>query len=123
MTEKMILYGKHLCRRCNCLRILVRSRKGGFVTQNCVRCEKPQSVHVADLPDLYCGECDEKLEKFQRQNYFYYCEKCAREWELAALIPHWDELFEYYGYEIPPGNEHVYIESRIKVPLSASYSV
>jgi hypothetical protein len=103
--------------------VIVRSREGGFVTQNCVNCEIPKAIRITALPDLYCGKCDNQLEKFKRQNYFYHCEDCEAEWDLAKLVPHWDELFEYYGYEIPDKSDKSYIETRVRVPLSASYSI
>jgi len=123
MTEKMILYGKYLCRHCERLRIFVRSRQGGLVSQNCVKCKKPQAVNINDLPDLYCGECDEKLVKFKRKNYFYSCDNCKVEWEFAQIVPDWYELFEYYGYAAPVSNEVTYTHTQLKVPLSAAYSI
>lgn len=107
-SEKMILHGRYPSLCCNRPTILVRSRVGGFVTQNCSspKCpEPPSKVVLSDLPVLHCAACKAKLVPFKRQNYFYACENCQLEWELPLMLPHWDELFDYNGFGLPTDDE------------------
>ena len=107
MDEKMILHGKRpsICHRAPT--IIVRSRPGGFVTQNCSfpDCGVGSSVTESDLPDLLCSECGGKVRPFLRKNYFYACNHCQLEWELPSLIPEWRELFDYHGFGLPSDRE------------------
>src|SRR5437588_4299458 len=100
MTEKMILHGKNPSPCCSLPTILVRSRDGGWVTQNCseAKCGLPYKIVESELPDLRCRECDAQLTTFLRRNYFYPCKRCELEWELPLMLPEWHELFEYHGF-------------------------
>jgi DNA-directed RNA polymerase subunit M/transcription elongation factor TFIIS len=79
--------------------LLVRSRDGGFVSRNCLRCGKPSYVSVHQLPELCCDFCDAPLvvRKIDGTNYFYVCDHCGQQWQLSEFLPHWSELFSYCG--------------------------
>jgi hypothetical protein len=102
MPSPLILLGSpSRCHRVDS--IIVRSRDGGFVTQNCSECGKPRALRETELPDLICGACEADLEKGRSPsaNYQYSCGECGLRWLLAFLVPAWDDLFEYHGYAIP----------------------
>jgi hypothetical protein len=82
--------------------LLVRSREQGFVTQNCLRCGVPRPLAFANLPVLFCEGCNSELQRFinERKNYAYSCKNCGGEFELASIVPHWDERFEYHGFAL-----------------------
>ena len=59
---------------CNSRMLLVRSREGGFVSRNCLRCGKPDYVGQHHLPDLDCDFCGTRLGvRTIESNYFYLC--------------------------------------------------
>lgn len=82
--------------------IIVRSREGGFITQNCAHCGKPRAIKLEDLPDRACERCNVLCEKITNnfKNYAYKCPICRKEIEVAKLVPHWDELFKECGYAL-----------------------
>ena len=79
--------------------LIVRSREGGFLTQNCVECGGPRNLPFVDLPRLKCT-CGGELDAFvaASKNYAYRCSTCSRSVELPELAPKWDERFEYHGF-------------------------
>lgn len=79
--------------------LLVRSREGGFVSQNCLKCGHPNYVSIDQLPKLICEICygDLKIGTNRERNYEYSCPKCERKWVLADKLPHWSDLFAYCG--------------------------
>ena len=86
--------------------IIVKSRDGGFVTQNCAECGTPRALKFIELPHLQC-RCGANLSpgKSCYGNYAYSCQRCGKAWELHTLVPKWVELFEYCGYGLPT-DEH-----------------
>jgi hypothetical protein len=89
---------------CGYKELLVRSRAGGFVSRNCLKCGKASDyVKPQHLPHLDCEICavSLKVEKLDGENYFYKCFTCKRTWKLADQLPHWSELFEYSGLATP----------------------
>lgn len=101
-TGKLIVSrGTAYCYKCGktAQRIIVRSRPGGLVSQNCESCGHPNKVGLRQLPPLDCPHCGNALEPFtnHRKNYAYGCSLCDTATELASMVPHWDELFEYDG--------------------------
>lgn len=105
VTGKFLLIGETAwCYRCGraSRRIIVRSRENGFVTQNCEFCGRPGPLGKEQLPTLNCTPCGRQMEagKNFNGNYAYRCHSCRTETELAALVPHWNEFFEYNGYAI-----------------------
>jgi hypothetical protein len=96
--KKLTLNGKYPSPCCGKPTIIVRSRPGGFVTQNCSQCGLPKSIRLEELPALTCTRCQVALVPFKPKNYFYACPRCKVQWELASLIPPWHELFNECGY-------------------------
>ena len=95
---------------CDALQMLVRSRAGGFISQDCLQCgRKSDYVNETDIPDLDCAGC----RKFRRErtveprkdkttgNYLYECIVCRRKWEIASIVPIWSDTFEYAGLAVP----------------------
>jgi hypothetical protein len=80
--------------------LIVRSREQGFVTQNCLECGEPRFLPFDELPTLSCESCKSEFTRFknERKNYAYRCEPCAIDFELASIVPHWNERFEYHGF-------------------------
>lgn len=94
-----LLFGRYPSRCCNAQRTIVVSRRGGFVTQNCSTCGKPDPVSLLDLPRQCCQRCESELEVGTTYgNYCYRCPDCGRSWEVAQLVPHWSELLSECGY-------------------------
>jgi hypothetical protein len=102
MENKLLLQTKSPCKACGNIAVIVRSRKGGYVTQNCLKCKHHANVTVSELPMLLCGNCNEEMEaKVIQKNYWYECEDCQLSCKLADLVPHWDEFFEYDPHPLP----------------------
>lgn len=102
MRSKRFLYAAVESRCCRAKTLLVRSRQGGFVSRNCLKCGKPDYVNEQQLPSLHCDYCSRAMvvRKVDGQNYFYVCDNCNRNWQLSEVLPHWDELFEYSGLAV-----------------------
>ncbi|MEJ2672796.1 MAG: hypothetical protein P8168_11475 [Deltaproteobacteria bacterium] len=99
MRSKRFLFSKKQSTCCSSKALLVQSRAGGLVSQNCLQCGKPDTVSLENLPDLVCDCCGSVLlKKIQQKNYFYFCHKCNRNWKLADNLPHWSELFKESGF-------------------------
>jgi len=103
MAKKLVLHSSTTSPCCHAVNVLVLSRPGGFVTQNCNGCGKPQPLNLPELPELRCKECKVVVAKFVNvlKNYAYKCASCQKEWQLANLVPAWHEKFEYHGFAIP----------------------
>jgi hypothetical protein len=102
MKSERFIYSKTPSRCCGERALLVRSRAGGFVSRNCLKCGKSDYVTKFDLPDMLCDHCGQQLEicttdSAGGRNYSYNCSKCDHRWVLADVIPHWAELFTYSG--------------------------
>lgn len=99
MKANRFLLSSTLSKCCGYKAILVKSREGGFVSQDCLKCGTSHHVRKSELPELECEYCDTVLEKKQHQGkgYTYRCDNCDQEWHLASNLPHWSELFEYSG--------------------------
>lgn len=96
----LTLYGPHPSPCCSALRLIVRSREGGFVTQNCLSCGKPYSISLGELPALTCDECGSKLIAFvaANHNYAYRCPSCGNRFDLSEVVPPWHERFDEQGF-------------------------
>lgn len=98
MQRYLNLYGtKSRC--CGARNVIVLSREGGFVSQNCEVCGRPSYLRLKHVPALRCQECGALMEPFRnrRYNYAYSCEECGYEVELADLVPPWHEFGPRYG--------------------------
>ena len=102
MRAPRFLYSKTPSRCCRVKALVVRSRQGGFISQNCLKCGKADYINELALPDLKCDLCDRTLEvrRVDGQNYFYVCDHCERSWKIADTVPHWSELFAYSGLAV-----------------------
>lgn len=83
---------------CKQATLLVQSREGGFVTQNCADCGQPDtlaSVEFARL-DLWlaCPKCKKRMQAatVPISNYGYACEGCGVTMRLASILPRWTDL-------------------------------
>lgn len=109
MRSLRFLYSRQPSKCCNYRALIVQSRDGGFVSQNCLKCGKPDYINEFALPELCCDSCESSLtvKKLDGKNYHYMCNTCRRNWLLASVVPHWKELFEYSGLaaggEFPSG--------------------
>ena len=104
MSEKLTLYSNRLSHCCNARQQLVRSREGGFVSQNCERCGTPQRVRLNELPELFCATCDSLLTLTtcpHSRNYAYHCPDCDRLTLLYSQLPYWHERFRRCGLTTP----------------------
>jgi hypothetical protein len=109
---KLTLYGS-TSRCCRSPSQIVRSREGGFVTQNCTSCGKPRALPKDEIPELVCPACRIELITFinSDKNYAYKCRECNLSSELASLVPHWSEVFDYSGYALE--GEEIFSDQRI----------
>lgn len=96
----VIIYTSEPSPCCEVAQIVLRSREGGFITQNCQQCGKPSSVRLSDLPPN-CPICGSNAKQVMiDRNYGYDCPKCGK-YEVGSIVPHWSEEFGYDGFAIP----------------------
>ena len=102
MKAPRFLYSKTSSKCCRAKALVVQSRPGGFISQNCLRCGKSDYINEDGLPDLECDCCGRilKIEHVDNQNYFYVCQQCNRNWKISDTVPHWSELFAYSGLAV-----------------------
>jgi hypothetical protein len=103
MKAPRLIYSTESSKCCKGRALLVRSRDGGFVSRNCVRCGKPDYALQHHLPDLQCELCSSAMVivKLDGKNYFYKCGKCGLAWKLADALPDWSDLFQCFGLVAP----------------------
>ena len=82
---------------CNMPTVLVQSMDGGFVTRNCCKCAKKDSLSPQAFVALHlwvaCPECKQPMDPSRyKSNYCYYCEPCDLGIKLAHLLPRWTDL-------------------------------
>ncbi len=108
MKALRFLFSKTPSTCCQAKALVVQSRSGGFISQNCLKCGKSDYINEHALPDLGCDICARPLgiERVDGQNYFYVCTQCNRNWKIADTVPHWRELFAHSGLavdsDLPP---------------------
>ena len=97
MNEYYFGSRKSFCHNAKCM--IVQSRKGGFVSQDCVVCGKSFLLPFNQLPDINCKRCGHVMTKGfdDRGNYLYSCPHCHWSRVLWDMVPHWSELFEANG--------------------------
>jgi len=102
MKAPRFLYSKTASKCCRAKALIVQSRAGGFVSQNCLKCGKSDYINPQALPDLECDYFGRilKIEFLDGQNYFYVCQSCNRNWTLGDTLPNWKELFAYSGLAV-----------------------
>jgi hypothetical protein len=78
--------------------VLVQSMEGGFVTRNCPKCGKPETLSEEDFMalDLWvaCPSCRKPMDagRLAHSNYGYTCRACDISIRLAALLPRYEDL-------------------------------
>jgi hypothetical protein len=99
MKAPRLLFSSETSDCCNAPAMLVRSRQGGLVSRDCLKCGRSSYVRQDQLPELTCELCDGPLvaAKLDGRNYHYACVACKRGWKLADYLPHWSEVFPYSG--------------------------
>jgi hypothetical protein len=108
VTAPCLIVAVRLSRCCNARSILVRSRPGGFIAQDCLNCgQKSDYVRENDMPDLDCEGCcrlrrEREVEpRIRENNYWYECTGCRRTWKIGSIAPIWSNTFEYAGLAAP----------------------
>ena len=107
MIEEKLLFSRRNCPHCGGARIIVRSRDGGFVTQNCMKnCDRkggrPSLVTPADLPVRQCSTCGVDMSVWLiGNNYAYKCPQCDRTLMVHELVHPWQKYFREDGVAIP----------------------
>ena len=78
---------------------IVRSREGGFISRNCLKCGASHYVNEIQIPKLPCGSCNIHMEinKLDGTNYFFECPRCKQYQKIADMVPLWSEEFQYSG--------------------------
>jgi hypothetical protein len=104
MRKTIEVYSPFPSRCCGAKQLLVRSRKGGFVTKGCMECpEGSNRVGEHELPELTCSCSPGETMRQCRinKNYSYICDNCGHFFELWTKLPWWDERLEYCGVATP----------------------
>jgi hypothetical protein len=92
---------------CRAPSMIVRSRSGNFITQDCLQCgQKTDYPGLDEIPDLDCVGCQSTREMTAEptiidKNYWYRCTCCGRKWEIGLIVPIWSDIFEYVGLAAP----------------------
>ena len=92
------------CRRVT-RKVIVQSRRGGFVAQDCESCGGSRYLPSTQLPALTCTRCRRLLATYHDHysNYAYRCVPCGVQFRLWDVVPSWQELnFEFDGLSIDP---------------------
>lgn len=78
---------------------IVRSRQGGFVSRNCLKCGASHYVNEDQIPKLPCGLCTipVQITKNDGTNYFFECRTCQEHYKIADIVPPWSQEFQYSG--------------------------
>ena len=108
MTNGIPLYGKYKSPCCGGPQLIVRSRDGGFITQNCETCERPHLINAVEIPAVECEPCSKPMEICTDGygTYQFRCPNCKKRTYVYELVPWWHERFKYYGVATP--NERCY---------------
>ena len=102
MKAPRFLFSKTPSKCCGAKALVVQSRPGGLISQNCLKCGTPAHINEQALPDLDCDFCAGSLRtaRVDGKNYFYVCKLCGRKWKIGDTMPHWGELFTYCGLAV-----------------------
>ena len=108
LAGKLLLFTREFfCFRCKHVtrKIIVQSRRGGFVSQDCEACGASRYLPESALPQLTCGKCRRPLAKYRDaySNYAFRCVPCGVQFRLWDFVPSWQELnFDFDGLSIDP---------------------
>jgi hypothetical protein len=116
MNNKRCLYSTSLSSCCQSQSIIVRSRSGGFITQNCEKCEKLRAIQPSEFPPAKCAECQIQMAIVRlRKNYAYKCEQCSKAVIVHDIVPSWDERFDYHSFAIPGIDDILLAATKIRI--------
>lgn len=102
MSQARLLYSRSNSKCCGSRSVVVRSREGGFVTQNCEQCGKPRAIRSEEFPKLKCAACQVEVGiVLVEKNYAYKCSLCGITKMVHTMVPSWEDRFSYHGYAIP----------------------
>jgi hypothetical protein len=78
---------------CGAPYVIVQSMGGGWVSKNCVKCNRRNKLSVEEFVKLHicvlCGNCGNQTQRaIVGKNYGYEC-SCGWKCELAAVVPHY----------------------------------
>jgi hypothetical protein len=105
---KLLLFaGESFCFKCRrtTRKVIVQSRSGGFVSQDCESCGASRYLPEGALPALTCTKCRRPVAKYRDvfSNYAYRCAPCGVQFRLWDVVPSWQELnFDFDGLSIDP---------------------
>jgi ribosomal protein L37AE/L43A len=90
--------GQSKCHRSK--ELLVRSRAGGLISRNCLKCGRPDRLRRENLPILDCEKCGTRLniKQDRYESYIYHCGQCDCSWKLGDNLPDWSVIFPYFGF-------------------------
>jgi hypothetical protein len=97
------LFGRDKSPCCGYPQRIVRSRPGGYVTQNCTKCGEPRNIRLDELPKLTCPRCGRLMTADYDgvRNYAYRCPCGPWEYAVHEMVPAWQEEFAEHGHGIP----------------------
>lgn len=97
--EKMKLLSNSLSLCCQSKAMIVRSRKGGFITANCTKCGEPGYISEENIPIIDCPQCGSKMyiDKDHYKSYIYKCSGCEYKSLISELVYDWSDEFKYHG--------------------------
>ncbi len=90
---------------CKARNVIVLSKSGGYLSQNCEACGRKCDLSFEDIPNLTCPTCVVPIRPgyskngvfsatyVRAWNYGYCCSVCGYLVELAALVPPYAERF------------------------------
>lgn len=90
--------GGSMCHHCHEETVLVQSAGGGFVTRNCPKCNKLETLPEQTFKELHlwvaCPRCKGRMSTtiLPDKNYGYVCKNCNIGIPLYALLPKYDDL-------------------------------
>lgn len=90
--------GPRISRCCSWPTVLVQSMDGGFVTSNCSKCGKCETLSNHEFIDglriwVACPECgDPMYREMIDKNYGFVCHACEVGIRLAEILPRWNDL-------------------------------
>ena len=88
--------GRSSC--CSWPTVLAQSMQGGYVTANCTKCGRKNTLSNADFLNrvelnVACPECGQRMYRdFIDKNYGLICCECQTGIRLADILPHWSQI-------------------------------
>ncbi len=104
--------GLRLSSCCSWPTVVVQSMKGGFVTQNCIKCGSRHSLSETDFfyrlhCAVDCPACGDRMFKtYLWKNYGFECPTCRRTLLLVDLVPRYDDVAPFKTERALPSALH-----------------